>query len=277
MKKRLISSFVGIAILILILYFHKTYILNAAISLVSGLAAFEILSASKLIKTLKLSVPSIVFAMAIPLMEISKLNIYINLLCFLYIVFLFILNITDSINISLAHIGITFFTIITTSFSLSCIVKIRNNFGEISIYLIAFALICAWCCDIGAFTVGKLFGKHKLAPKVSPNKTVEGSIGGILFVLIASLGGAVLFDKVLSSNMSEVYAVYFFPLIVSSIIAAIIGMIGDLSFSMIKRYYNIKDFGKIMPGHGGVLDRFDSVIFVIPFIYLINSIIPIIK
>ena len=120
--------------------------------------------------------------------------------------------------------------------------------------------------DTGAYFTGRAFGKHKLCPLVSPHKTVEGLIGGLITCIVLNLLAAFCYEKVCAA-MGVIIDVNFLRLILISPFASLISVLGDLSFSMIKRQFQIKDFGKIMPGHGGVLDRFDSVLFTLPFIY----------
>lgn len=126
--------------------------------------------------------------------------------------------------------------------------------GHLYVYLI---FIIAFSTDIFAYLVGKQFGKHKLIPKVSPNKTVEGSLGGIA----ASVVFSVLFGIAFNLQIGV--------LVFVALIGSVVAQLGDLIASSIKRYVGIKDFGKIIPGHGGVLDRFDSVLLVSPYVYLV--------
>lgn len=126
---------------------------------------------------------------------------------------------------------------------------------------VVLALFIVWATDIGAYMIGRQFGKHKLLPKVSPNKTIEGSLGGILAAVL--VGAAfMLFDK-------SVYAPHsFLVMLVLIVLFSIFGQFGDLVESAIKRHFGVKDSGKLIPGHGGILDRFDSMIFVFPIMHL---------
>ncbi|WP_047984851.1 phosphatidate cytidylyltransferase [Ornithinibacillus californiensis] len=122
-----------------------------------------------------------------------------------------------------------------------------------------FALLLIWSTDTGAYFTGRALGKHKLWPEISPNKTVEGALGGIVLAIIVGI----VFD-----------VIYQFPygiitIIVISLLVSVFGQIGDLVESAFKRHYNVKDSGTILPGHGGILDRFDSAIFVFPVLHLI--------
>ena len=133
-----------------------------------------------------------------------------------------------------------FFGVFYVAVMLSYIYQTRNLPG--GVFTVWLVFVCAWGCDTCAYCVGMLIGKHKMAPVLSPKKSVEGGIGGIV--------GAAL--------IGVLYALA---------IGGAISQIGDLAASAIKRYHNIKDYGKLIPGHGGILDRFDSVIFTAPIIY----------
>ncbi len=132
------------------------------------------------------------------------------------------------------------------------------------IHLVWLVFISSWVCDTAAYCVGMLMGKHKLVPKLSPKKTIEGAIGGILG---AALGGA-LFGLYLSKNLSQDPAIIWMLAIISAG-GGCVSQIGDLTASAIKRNHDIKDYGKLIPGHGGILDRFDSVIVTAPMVYIL--------
>lgn len=129
------------------------------------------------------------------------------------------------------------------------------------LYYLFLIFICAWMTDTGAYFSGRFFGKHKLAPSISPKKTVEGSVGGII---CAMLGCIVL--GLVATYINEASPNYWLLALVG-LIGSCLAQLGDLIASLIKRTCGVKDFGNIMPGHGGALDRFDSVIMVSPFIY----------
>lgn len=135
--------------------------------------------------------------------------------------------------------------------------------AEIGFLMVMFVLFIVWSTDIGAYLLGRKFGKTKLAPVISPNKSVEGALGGII----------------LSVLVSSLYIQFYNPLhftvltvIILTILLSIVGQLGDLTESAFKRYFGVKDSGKILPGHGGVLDRFDSMLFVMPLFQIFLSI-----
>ena len=142
---------------------------------------------------------------------------------------------------------------------LSYIYQIRiAEDGLFSLWLI---FLCSWGCDTCAYCVGVLFGKHKLAPVLSPKKSIEGAVGGVVgAALLGALYGAVVKNQMVMENPSLYYAII-------CAVRAVISQFGDLIASGIKRQHDIKDYGKLIPGHGGILDRFDSVIFTAPLIY----------
>ncbi len=134
--------------------------------------------------------------------------------------------------------------------------------GEKYLYLLVF--IGAWIPDTFAYFTGRLFGRHKLIPDVSPKKTVEGAIGGAVFCVLAFVGFALIYNR-FELNTCLCGYVHKLPVLLMAVIGlltAIVSMIGDLAMSVIKRHFGIKDYGKLLPGHGGILDRFDSVIAV---------------
>lgn len=151
-----------------------------------------------------------------------------------------------------------FWGIIYVPVMLSYIYQTRMmEHGECMAWLI---FICSWGNDTFAYFTGVLFGKHKLAPKLSPKKTIEGAIGGIVGASAVGAGFGFLMKTYIGRDMTLVFAV-------ASAIGAIVAVFGDLAASAVKRNYNVKDYGKIIPGHGGILDRYDSVIFTAPIIY----------
>ena len=132
--------------------------------------------------------------------------------------------------------------------------------------IIIFPFIAAWITDTFAYFSGRFFGKHKLSPLISPNKTIEGSIGGILGCILAVIAYKYIAQIIWGLSLDIIYS------IAVIIPASIIAQIGDLSFSYLKREFKIKDFGTILPGHGGILDRFDSLLFAAPFVEILFNI-----
>lgn len=157
-----------------------------------------------------------------------------------------------------------YFGIFYVGVALSFIYILRIH-PPIGAYLVWLAIFASWGCDIMAYLFGMLFGKHPLVPRLSPKKSVEGSIGGVVGAgVLAAIYGLIVQNYVdLGINLAPlVFGVF-------CMIAAVVSQIGDLAASAIKRKLDIKDYGKILPGHGGILDRFDSMIIVAPITYLV--------
>lgn len=136
------------------------------------------------------------------------------------------------------------------------LIETRND----GIEWIVYCLLVVWTTDSGAYFVGRKFGKNKLWPEISPKKTIEGFVGGIVIAVIFAIGLQYI-QPIMSSFVS---------LILITIVASIMGQMGDLVESAIKRHYNVKDSGNILPGHGGILDRFDSLLFVVPLLHFLH-------
>ena len=143
---------------------------------------------------------------------------------------------------------------------LSCLLRLRME-PYVGKFLVFLPLCISFGSDTFALFAGMLFGRHKLAPHVSPKKTVEGAIGGV----VGGVLGTLLLCYIVSHIINDPFWV---PIILFGGVGSVISQIGDLSFSVIKREFGVKDYGKLLPGHGGILDRFDSVTFVAPFVYL---------
>lgn len=158
------------------------------------------------------------------------------------------------------HLMAVFFSFFYVAVMLSYVYQIRclNN----GLYLAFLIFICSWGCDTSAYCVGKLIGKHKMSPVLSPKKSVEGAIGGVVGTALLTVIYLSVFRAQMGIGTTQIVV-----LAVISAIAAAISMVGDLTASAIKRNYDIKDYGNLIPGHGGILDRFDSMIITAPIIY----------
>ena len=141
-----------------------------------------------------------------------------------------------------------------------------------AIYFILLILCFAWGGDTFAYFAGRAFGKHKLAPIVSPNKTVEGAIGGICGSMLIGVIATVIYGMLSGRYAAftvEVTVRHYLVVVGMGAIASVLGILGDLFASAVKRQVGIKDYGTIFPGHGGILDRFDSVMFIAPFVSIV--------
>ncbi|WP_202077152.1 phosphatidate cytidylyltransferase [Caldalkalibacillus salinus] len=181
--------------------------------------------------------------------------IFIVVVLFTYVVF-------SKNKFTIEHAGVVILGLIYIGFGFFFFLHTRLTYGDYAFAFILYILIVIWSTDSGAYFVGKKYGKHKLWPEISPNKTIEGSAGAILVALIT----ATIFHS-LQPNVFQYNELVLYTLIISTV-----GQVGDLVQSAIKRHYSVKDSGTLLPGHGGVLDRFDSLLFVFPILYLLQLI-----
>ena len=274
-KTRILSAAVGIVLLIVVLSFFQTPILNVAIMLISLIAMHEFLTATKISHNKLLSLVAFVVAAVFPFVPMQKEMNLLPLFLLPYIGILFLILLKTHKDTRVEDIALTFMMSIGMPLSFSAAIYLRDNNGQaMGMFYLLMALACSWFSDSGAYFVGKAFGKHKLCPLVSPHKTVEGLAGGLVSCILLNLLAAFCYQKV-CGMMGIALEINFLRLALISPLASLISVLGDLSFSLIKRQFKIKDFGKIMPGHGGVLDRFDSVLFTLPFIYATTLLFPV--
>ncbi len=185
--------------------------------------------------------------------SVAKMSILLAL-------FLMISMIISRNAFSFDHAGLVFLSAFYIGYAFNLLVVFRGY----SFLLILFVLITIWATDSGAYFVGRQWGKRKLSQYISPNKTVEGFVGGIVVSIIVAIIFMLIVKLPGFSNL--------FSLLLTTVVISIAGQLGDLCESAIKRYYGVKDSGHILPGHGGLLDRFDSLIFVLPILFVFNLI-----
>lgn len=260
MKSRLSSAAIILTVLVTVLLLSHTIVLNIVVSAISFIALYELLSATKIISKRQLCIPGFVFCAAIPFLPLFNAKMIYAVILF-FIAALFIISIASKGNIKFSELSIVFFSSLFLALSFTSIVLIRRLDG--GIYLISLLFLGAWCTDVFAYLIGRKFGKHKLAPFVSPKKSVEGAIAGIVFTVLIFIGFGIIL-----MFMEQNVNVDFFMLTLAGLLISVVSQIGDLSTSTIKREYDIKDYGNLIPGHGGIMDRFDSILLAAPFLYL---------
>lgn len=270
MKVRIISALVGLIILLLVLTYFNTIILNIAVSLICLIGTFEFLRASGNIKNKIMSVIAFIPSLVIPFISFEMLSNNFTVIISIYTLIMFAILLPTHNKTTTESMALTLLMSIALPFSLSTAIYVRDISGAFyGIYYILLVLCGAWISDTGAYFSGYLFGKRKLAPQISPKKTIEGAVGGVIVCTIFFVLMGVLFTYIGGKINLNISINYVFMLIIAPIVS-LLSIVGDLSASIIKRQHNIKDFGNIMPGHGGVLDRFDSVFYVAPFMFIIN-------
>lgn len=262
MLTRTISAVVAIAIFLVVVYLLPSFCFPIAVSAICVLIAYELTWRSGIVKVGALSVCSMLTAAATPFfVSFEALNGYTTALLFFCMVMVFVVWLLNygKANLVMTVTSIFGGSILPLMFSLVIPLRMADK-GD---FLILMPFLAAWMTDSGAYFAGSFLGRRKLCEKISPKKTVEGAIGGIVVCVIA----LVLFAYFIRLDVNLVA----FGAI--SLVLSVLAQAGDLSFSIIKREYNIKDYGFIMPGHGGVLDRFDSTMFTIPATYFLLMII----
>lgn len=256
---RTISAFVALPLFLVIVFLLPPYYLTVAISLISVISVYELLWRSKIVKSKRLMPIAYLMAILIPVWaNFGFESVFVLPTIFILVLYTFVMWMTKQSEICFAEICATIFGALVVPMFLSTILPISN-----SKLLVLLPFVAAWLTDTGAYFTGVFLGKHKLAPSISPKKTIEGSIGGIIICVLSFLLYGFIIEKFFAANANYI------ALALSGFVLSIIAQLGDLSMSIIKREFNIKDYGVIFPGHGGILDRFDSVLFTAPATFII--------
>lgn len=260
--KRILSGIIGFPIVAAILILGNKYIIDAVFAIVAVISIHEYFGAiEKQYKPVKWL--GYIAAILIAFIHIIPINIWLKILIMFVptsIVLLFINIIVTSMKITPKDIFATFFGlcyVIGFLVFLPLLYSMPN--GKFLIWYIFFA---AWGTDTFAYAVGMKFGKHKLT-KISPKKSIEGSIGGTVGAIIIALIYTAIVSKYVDLGLSYAFVA------IATLVLSVLSQLGDLSASSIKREMEIKDYGNLIPGHGGMLDRIDSIIFVAPFAYFL--------
>ena len=261
MRSRVLVSVVGVPLILLIVFWAPAWVLALALALLSAIAAFEMMRCVGVVRSFGescvLSNTAILGAFCAVWVQYQTDEFYTVLLV-AYTLLIFAYAVYRAGDVKFQQIMAALFAMCVLPYAFGAFLRL-HDMGLHRAYLLL-PLIFSFCSDTGAFFTGRAFGKNKLAPRVSPHKTVEGAVGGLL----GNAVGAVIFGLVLNLGLKE--SLDLPGLVVLGLICSVVAQLGDLSFSLIKREFGIKDYGRIFLEHGGVLDRFDSVIFVAPML-----------
>ena len=271
MKKRIITSLVGILVILPCFIFMHSVLFAVLFAVASAIAVQEIIKATG-VKNNILTAISCITAAAIPFLFHFNIEVPFLPAAVIYILGYLILMVFMYKKTTFSDIITSLFAVLTIPSAFSMGILLRDVYiaypykytKATGVFLIFLAVFSAWMTDTFAYFVGRKFGKHKLCPEISPNKTVEGAIGGIIGEVILNTALFFIFDKFFFT----VHTIEWWQIIIISVILSVISMLGDLSASIIKRNHGVKDFGKLLPGHGGIMDRADSLIFVLPALYI---------
>lgn len=272
LKTRVITCAVAVPLLILVLLSPK-YILIPVVMAASLVALFEYFKAVGLTEHPLLCIMGYIASLVISVGAEFSTATSISLV-YVFMIAVFVVMLIKHPQITVKHIGLLIFGLFYIPYFLSHITYTRSlEYGNIYIWLI---FLGACCSDTFAYFAGSYLGKHKLCPTISPKKTVEGAIGGVLGSGLVFMGFGFLINA-FSSQLLDGKHMNIWLLLALGIVAAIISEIGDLVASAVKRHFDIKDFGNLLPGHGGLLDRLDSIILVAPLVFLFVYNIPLIN
>ncbi len=253
MKTRILTAGVGVVVFFALL-FSPTYIYHIAIFMVTALMLFEMYGVLKFGifgNTIGGIVAALIFLASGFKPEMLSIALVVSIM--LYTLLVVFTHGKKDMKDVLSHGFITFYI----AFFMSYLTKIGAEFGALGAL---WAFIIAWICDSGAYFAGVFLGKHKLVPHISPKKTVEGAVGGVLAVLIITVVYYIIYAETFVASDLIKYLVMGF-------LASILSQFGDFVASCIKRDIDVKDYGAVLPGHGGFMDRFDSVLFISPLVY----------
>lgn len=263
MKQRLISSFFAIILLILVVCSNQ-YVFDFAVVLISSMGIFEVITALGLSRYKTMTAISVLMPLVFMLISYFAWE-YALAAVFLFVASYLLVMLFDHERYSFSTAAM--FMMISLMVALAFIHVSLTRHLENGILNIFVIFIGSWITDTCAYFTGLAIGKHKLAPSISPKKTIEGSMGGVVGVTVILAAYTAVFGNIIDGITVNITSA-----VCLGLICGVISQFGDLCASVIKRENNIKDFGKIMPGHGGVMDRFDSFIFVAPVVYyFLNS------
>lgn len=265
MKTRLITAGIAAAIAIGVMIASEfiPWIIIVALCVIACMMEFEYLTAKNFHKDWLILVLSLLFVIASVL--ISTTNFWFVPM-YVYTVVLLFAQILRHEKHSITDILFVYAGTLFIGLSLLCLARLACVGGKFTSFFVCVALIPPWFADSAAYFVGSALGRHKLCPVISPKKTVEGAIGGA----IGSILGSQLLGLVYQFVFYRDVIINYPALLLIGMFSAVVSVMGDLTFSLIKRECKIKDYGSIMPGHGGMLDRFDSVVFTVPFALFIS-------
>lgn len=270
MKKRIVTAAVLIPVLMLVALVAPPIVAAIVWGLLMMVGVYELLYVTGLVRHPRMVLYSALMAMAASLWSLYGADRGVAMLGLLiFWILLFSELMANHVKVGVEMVMECFFAGAVVPYLLSALIRILDLAS--GRYLIPIPFIVAFLSDGGAYFAGSMFGKHKLAPVVSPNKTVEGVAGGLISAMLGMLIYAVILQLVFRFQVDYAAA------LVYGLAGSAVGVFGDLCFSVIKRMSGIKDFGSLMPGHGGFFDRFDSMVTVAPLMEALILLMPVVK
>lgn len=278
MKTRIITSVVGLSLLAVVLAFFDTILFDLALSAICLIGMHEVYNAMGFgKKQWYLFVPLVPYTLLIMLTSSQAVRTLVLPISFLVVLYYNVCLIVKHQTLEFTKLsGLIYFSGVIL-FCFYSLIHLKRclpvaQYGYDAVYFILLVLCFAWGGDTAAYFTGRALGKHKLAPIVSPHKTVEGAVGGVLGSMLAGVLLTVVYEALpgsLGALTVQVKAMHYLVILGMGAVASVLGILGDLFASAVKRQANIKDYGTIFPGHGGILDRFDSVMFIAPLVAIV--------
>ena len=282
---RTVTGFTAAVLPVLALVFLQTPLLGILVIFFAALAAYELCHAAQ-IKNKPMIIAAIVVGALVPpaleyhLLERLRIPVFPVLLGYFFLLVVLMLARFEQTRFS--HVLYALLASLAVPGALASILLLRGHIElregmlyeqNLAVFFVFFTLCCAWLTDVFALFVGVKFGRRKLCPRISPKKTVEGAVGGLALTALFNVGFAALFN----AFWLERHKLSLLAIGLVSVLVCVVSMVGDLAASVLKRNYGIKDYGKLFPGHGGVMDRFDSVMFTMPSVFMVAYHIPIVS
>ena len=271
MKTRIIAAAVLVPVLLLVTLVLPKIVAAILLGLLLTIGAYELLYRTGLVQRPRLVIYGAVMAFLVSMWSCAgALHPWFLLLCMGYFAALLSEMMMDHVKVRIEQLSMCILAGLLIPYMLTALIRILTmNIGK---FLILMPFAVAFLSDAGAYFVGLKFGKHKLSPVVSPNKTIEGALGGIVTAMAAMLIYALVLDLLpLRFHVNYGLALLY------GLLGSLAGIFGDLCFSVIKRQTGIKDYGNLIPGHGGVLDRFDSLVMVAPLMEALLLLLPVVS
>lgn len=269
--KRITTGIVFVLVIVAVLAFNNKIVDSIFVTLLAILGMYECNRCFKAKGHNPLSIIGYITCFLIPLIGNVSSEVLLNIIMValpILMVASFAYIVVKKLKVSIIDIAITFFSILYVPFLFSFIkLLFIEPHGRI---LVILAFVCATATDTFAYEIGSRFGKHKLSPVVSPKKSIEGTVAGIIAAMVATGIVCYITNTYFSTEFNIIIMIFM------GAVFSIVGQIGDLAASSIKRYCGQKDFSNLLPGHGGILDRFDSIMFISPMVYIFMHLISLI-
>ncbi|NLL02757.1 MAG: CDP-archaeol synthase [Clostridiales bacterium] len=276
MKQRVISGAILVVVMLLVFLGIYTPAFGLFFSILSAIASYEILRVAK-VENKEVLALSITFAFIVPLYIEYGFKVPFTIAILIFIFALLLIMLANHENTRFEQITIAMYSSVFIPFCFSAFILVRDLYRLFptridknhALFLVIIGVSCSWLTDTCAYFVGVKFGKRKMAPIISPKKSIEGAIGGIVGCLVLNMIILYLFN----TYVFETSFISYLAFVPISLLLSGASMCGDLIASVIKRNFQAKDYGNLIPGHGGIMDRFDSCLFVMPMLYIVITII----